>query len=575
MSNRTSTHPRKATRRRDVALPPVPSTRRELRLRRPPRMRGVRNATADGEPRSEPRSKRDAKWTPNASDPLPVLNPQQALEFMNTHYNVVLEGGRTLVIVEEYDDVLTRWLFPRLTFADLCRYYANRRVLMETDANGKPTYQGLANFWIRHAARRTFKGVVFRPEGDKPGYYNLWRGFAVEPRPGNWSLLEAHMHEIVCRGDERLFTFFKGYLARGVQKPGEQGEVAVAMRGPEGAGKGIVVREYGSLFGQHFLHISDPGHLVGRFNLHLQDAVVVFVDEAFPVTDRSAIGALKRMITEPTLFIEAKYRNAIMAKNMTHVFIASNEQWVVPADVGDRRFLFLDVSGARCGDTKYFAAIGEQMNHGGREAMLDDLLHHDYAGIDLRSPPATAALLEQKLHSLSPPRRWWLSVLEQGAIPCISGSWETGSVEVYRDVLRDTYVDALRHTGTRDRGPQTELGALLSKELPGDHPREHQRGPERRRTYEFPPLAECRAHFEQRLKQPYVWPEPFRPAPAPVPTIPLVFRQAAGSPAVPRPVGPPPAARPAAPARPSRARSRAGSSASPAASPRVRRRRKK
>ena len=32
MSDRTSTHPRKATRRRDAALPPVPSTRRELHL---------------------------------------------------------------------------------------------------------------------------------------------------------------------------------------------------------------------------------------------------------------------------------------------------------------------------------------------------------------------------------------------------------------------------------------------------------------------------------------------------------------------------------------------------------------
>ena len=97
------------------------------------------------------------------------------------------------------------------------------------------------------------------------------------------------------------------------------------------------------MFGRHFLHVSDPCQLTGRFNLHLQNAVIVFADEAFPVTDKSAIGTMKRLITEPTLMIEAKFRNPIMARNVTHVIISSNDPWVVPADLDDRRFFVLDV----------------------------------------------------------------------------------------------------------------------------------------------------------------------------------------------------------------------------------------
>jgi hypothetical protein len=53
------------------------------------------------------------------------------------------------------------------------------------------------------------------------------------------------------------------------------------------------------------------------------------------------------------------------------------------------------------------------MDHGGREAMLWDLMHRDISGVNLRKPPATAALWEQKVRSMSP---------EQGSVPTGSAS---------------------------------------------------------------------------------------------------------------------------------------------------------
>ena len=55
--------------------------------------------------------------------------------------------------------------------------------------------------------------------------------------------------------------------------------------------------------------------------------------------------------------------------------LASNEDWVVPASLESRRFFVLDVSNARANDHTYFAAITDELEHGGYEAMLDELLN--------------------------------------------------------------------------------------------------------------------------------------------------------------------------------------------------------
>jgi hypothetical protein len=43
---------------------------------------------------------------------------------------------------------------------------------------GKKTVP-LADFWLSNGNRRQYQGLVFSPGRDVPGYYNLWRGFAV------------------------------------------------------------------------------------------------------------------------------------------------------------------------------------------------------------------------------------------------------------------------------------------------------------------------------------------------------------------------------------------------------------
>ena len=84
------------------------------------------------------------------------------------------------------------------------------------------------------------------------------------------------------------------------------------------------------------------------------------------------------------------------------LLVSSNHDWVVPAGNAERRFFVIDVGEARIQDRTYFGAIVDQMNNGGREALLHYLLNYELTGTTVGAPPRTNALRDQKEHSASP-----------------------------------------------------------------------------------------------------------------------------------------------------------------------------
>jgi hypothetical protein len=102
--------------------------------------------------------------------------------------------------------------------------------------------------------------------------------------------------------------------------------------------------------------------------------------------------------------------------NMTHILMASNSDWVVPATSDERRFCVMDVSDGHIDDRVYFNMLNVQMEAGGLAAMLHDLLNYDLSGFDVRQVPQTEALADQKRHSLESLHAWWLAVLHRGFV---------------------------------------------------------------------------------------------------------------------------------------------------------------
>ncbi len=217
------------------------------------------------------------------------------------------------------------------------------------------------------------------------------------------------------------------WSARLVQFPAERAEIAIVMKGIDGCGKRLFARALRHVLGQPGLAINNPRHLTSNFTAHLRDCVLLFADESFLAGDKAHVGVLKSLITEDTLTIEGKFQNAVLAPDFLHLILASNEDWVVPASIDSRRFLVLLVSSARVNDRAYTDAIVGEMEHGGYEAMLHELLHRDISNFNHRQVLLTEGLIEQRKLSLGTSEAWWMDCLHRGTCSPPSSASKTTS----------------------------------------------------------------------------------------------------------------------------------------------------
>jgi hypothetical protein len=426
-------------------------------------------------------------------------------------------GGKCRVVEEVMDHTLKRSRLTRQSFDDFRNRYMNKYIKVGEDKAGLPIMKPVGAWWLANPNRRQFDHIIFAPGLDIKGAYNMWKGFSVAARPGDCSLLLGHIRNNICQGNEEWYNYLIQWLARLVQHPDSPGEVAVVLRGGKGTGKSFFAKQVGSLLGRHFLHISNPSHLIGNFNSHLRDTVLLFADEAFYAGDKKHESILKTLITEETIQIEAKGVDVESSANFVHIIMASNNDYVVPASGDERRYFVLDVGAGSQQSWEYFNTIDKQMKSGGLEALLHMLLTMDIKGFNVRAVPQTEALRDQKDLSLDPTQDWWLDKLVEGSLMAEMDSWPA---EVRKEELVKDYVEHAKRWMITRRGSATSLGKFLNRVCPGlqaiqklarfdELQADGWTRKVERRAYHWilPSLEDCRARWEQ-LHGARVWPSP-------------------------------------------------------------------
>ena len=350
------------------------------------------------------------------------LPPEQDLEevtyasvikWFNVEHSVILIGGQTRVLRIFKDENKGWWTHSFMKFQDFANYYVNRKMVV-----GQKTIPQ-TKVWLESSGRRTYKACVFQPGAPTVinGAVNLWRGYAAAPVQGDWSPMRDHIFKVLANENGVAFDYIMGWTADMLQHPGRQGQVALISRGAEGAGKSLFGRMLCKAIGPSAIHISSAEHLLGKHNDHLAYCVFLFSDEAFWPGDKAAMGALKRLITEPTLLIEPKFLPKLSMPNFLHVYAASNYQWIVPAATGTRRYAGFDAARKFIGNQSYFDAIYNCMDHGGTEAMMYDLINYNLSSYNIRNIPMTETLVSQVDHSLDPIDQWYVGLLDSGQLP--------------------------------------------------------------------------------------------------------------------------------------------------------------
>lgn len=287
---------------------------------------------------------------------------------------------------------------------DLKKEYMNCRVLSNSE---KPKLINLVDMWLEHPERRTYAaGLTFAPDMEILEKYNLWRGWSYDAKEGDVDPWLDFVINVLCDGNSTYANYIIAWAAQIVQKPMTKVGVGLVLRGQKGTGKTKFGELLGGLVKAHHKIVSRAEHVTGNFNRHLEDTLLLQADEAYWAGAKASEGALKDLLTNPEITIERKGVDAYTAPNYTRILFTSNEDFVVPASLDERRFAVFDVGISRKQDSHYFSELDKWYQSGGASALLHYLKTFDLSNTNLRLVPQTDALTDQKLEALDNVTAW-------------------------------------------------------------------------------------------------------------------------------------------------------------------------
>lgn len=428
--------------------------------------------------------------------PNPGIHP---FDKLNKDHAYLIKGDTVLF---ETTDENGRSVTEHLNVAGFDRTHAAWK--MQVGKRSEP----VTRMWMEHPSRRTYERIVFAPKVETPTrFYNLWRGFSVEPaassdHPAVHQWLE-HARDNICQGDAALFKWLIAFFAHMVQRPWEKPLVALVFKGGKGVGKNALVTAVAGMLGPHSLLSSNRRYLVGNFNGHLENLILFVLDEAFWSGDKQAEGTLKDIITGEKHVIEHKGKEPYTVANLARVAILGNESWLVPASHDERRFAVFNVGDGRKQDRRYFSELATGMAAGGSSALLRYLLDVDISKIDISQAPISDGLLDQKLMSLEPFSRWWFSNLRDGMIHGSEHGTEwPDDIEVKR--FETAYRTWLRDNNVPARLPSSMIAALNAFS-PSITRKKIRVGSSTPYAYHLPKLPDARMEWDRHMGQSVTW----------------------------------------------------------------------
>jgi len=367
-----------------------------------------------------------------------------------------------------------------------------------------PTIAGLN----QGKALMNWTGKVFYPNG--LGYYpdteslpkdcyNLFRGWGVEPietvgleKDPDLAIIKIHLEEVICDGDSKAYHYLVGWLAQMLQFPAEKPPVAILLKSVEGSGKGTVYELIKSMLGSNAYQVNGNGQLVGRFNSIIDGRLFVFGDEV-DMTDKTQYDKLKSLISEKTQSVERKGLEPAPVRVLARFMFTGNHDHLIKAGTNERRWLVLEPSGHKQEDRKYWNQLYSAIRGNAPAKLLHHLLTLDLNNFDVRRPPVTQGLIDQKLASLKIQEVWMYEQLVQ-RIP-FSGKARITAPEAIDDFILFAESNGEHYTKPKARSLVGKIMSATGLTVLG----RSDRG-DGIRYYDLPDVAQMREAFARYLK---------------------------------------------------------------------------
>lgn len=301
------------------------------------------------------------------------------------------------------------------SIASLKTFYANKPVIA-IGHDGKRKAVNPVDLWITSAKRREYAGVEFapgRPPDDR--ILNLWGGWAIEPRNGDVSMFLELTNRIIFGSSPELAAWGLNWAAHIFQKPDELPGKAILLQSGQGVGKNTWIDTICVPLGPSFIQVSSHKGITGDFNAHLANKLLVHAAESVWGGDKSKVGPIKAMVTDEHQSVEHKGKDVFSVRNYKRLILSSNEDWPVPMDKDDRRFVVSKCVKAYGGNDPFWREYKLWLANGGANFVFGYLLNRDISNFrPWERVDAINSGWDIKIQSSDALTKWWYDVLSNG-----------------------------------------------------------------------------------------------------------------------------------------------------------------
>ena len=260
----------------------------------------------------------------------------------------------------------------------------------------------------------------FQAKPELNSTFNLFTGFPHASNQGtvNQEVLQVILDhlKLLCGQEDHVLDYVLRWQAHLVQYPAQKPGVALVFQSVQGAGKNMYWEFMKHVIGaRYWLLVSRIDDLLGRFNTRMEGKLLTVLNEIsnYGGAHRSN-DYLKSIITDETLTIEPKGKEAYSIRDCGRFVFLTNNSWAVKVESRDRRYVVIECSKEQVGNRDYFRRLAGAINHpDAAPSVFQYLASLDLTGWDHRDLPHTQARDTVQLASVPAPVRYMLARLEE------------------------------------------------------------------------------------------------------------------------------------------------------------------
>lgn len=309
----------------------------------------------------------DFDETDYSNDALNDYEDQKYLEWKATHESEWAKISNSALFIRSYYE---NGVFKRFVSLDRQKLFTAYEHVGYTHIlpDGKQKKKQFIKIWLDDPNIRTYEEIgMYPPPLVCPNtVYNTWIPFPFQNQPFtgpddpdiNKEAIEAFIShiDILCNQDPNSTNWVCSWFAHLLQCPAVKPEHCISLISDEGAGKNTILNVMGDIIGRSkILETSSPERDVwGPFNSGMAGKILVILSETDKRNSFGADGKIKALITDPTIVINAKGKDAYECNSFVRGILTTNNKDPVHTSNDDRRNYILRCSDSLIGNTAYF-----------------------------------------------------------------------------------------------------------------------------------------------------------------------------------------------------------------------------